>query len=172
MDAEGLYRKLIEPIEEQMMATVGRLVRDPDDAADVFQDTLATVWSKLAEVDRHPNPHGYVLRVCISRSYDLLRRRRRRKEVVLDQDPAEAAPSDSTEVLSRQEQRSAVLRTITELPRNQALSVLLRAFHEASFEEVAEILGCATTTARSHFSKGIARLRELLDEIEIANGQE
>ncbi len=99
----------------------------------------------------------------IPRSYDLLRRRRRRKEVVLEQNRSEAIPSDSADVVLEKEQRSAVLQAVTQLPRNQALAVLLRAFDEASFDDIAEILGCATATARSHFSKGIARLRKLLE---------
>ena len=60
--ADDLYQRLIAPIERRMIDTVTRIVRDPDDSADVFQETLAAIWQKLSRIDRHPNPHAYIMR--------------------------------------------------------------------------------------------------------------
>lgn len=159
--AEELYGRLIAPIEEKMMATVARIVRHPDDAGDVFQEVLGVVWRKLRTIDRHPNPSGYILRVCVSRSYDALRRRVRRREVSLEPGSAEAIPAradppqDAGEALS-------IRRAIGALPPRQAQALLLRAVDGSPYGAIGEILGCSEATARSHVSKGRARLLKLL----------
>lgn len=48
------------------------------------------------------------------------------------------------------------------LPRKQALAVLMRVVQEQSYADIAAALGCTEQTARSHASKGRARLRQVL----------
>jgi DNA-directed RNA polymerase specialized sigma24 family protein len=72
------YERLIAPIEDRMIRSVWRIVRDPDDAEDAFQDALLMVWKRWGQVRRHPNPHALVLRICINAAHDMLRRRARR----------------------------------------------------------------------------------------------
>ena len=63
-----LYQALLAPIEQRMILGVARLVRDEDDAADAFQNALEQIWKNLERIRRHPNPHGYILRLCTSAS--------------------------------------------------------------------------------------------------------
>ena len=56
-----MYQRLIEPIEERMIAIVTRIMQDHHDAMDVFQEVLAVVWKKLKAIDRHPNAQAYIL---------------------------------------------------------------------------------------------------------------
>lgn len=162
--AEEIYSALIAPIEERMMRTVGRLVRDPEEAADVFQNALAQIWRDLKKIHRHPNPQAYILRLCVSVSYDALRRRarRRRWEVPLEgQEPVSPSDDPSTS-LRALEERDGLLAAIAGLPGHQAQAILLRVMEEQSFAAIAQALGCSEPTARSHVSKGKQRLREIL----------
>ena len=43
--ADDVFEKLISPIENRMIGVVWRIVLDPDEAEDVFQDVLAIIWS-------------------------------------------------------------------------------------------------------------------------------
>ncbi len=166
--AEELYAALIEPIEDRMIAIVMRLVRDREDAADVFQEVLATVWSKLAQIHRHPNPQAYVLRICVSHSYDALRvrARRRKLEVPLEPEHIEdrAAAPVATEEPGERDVEAMVRAAVFSLPVQQAQAVLLRLLDGESYPIIGRILECSEMTARSHVSKGRARLREILSE--------
>ena len=51
-----MYERLIDPIEERMIAVVTRSMQDHHDAQDVFQEVLAVIWKKLKTLDRTPIP--------------------------------------------------------------------------------------------------------------------
>jgi len=159
---DALYERLIAPAEDMMLRIVSRIVAPPEDAEDVLQEVLAVIWRKLPSLDRHPNPQAYILRICLSCSVDHLRRRRRRREVPLRADEPEP-PRSPTDNLATHETIAAVREAIRTLPPKQAQAVLLHALDGSSYAVIGEVLGCAEQTARSHFSKGIARLRDTLE---------
>ena len=164
IDADSLYERLLRPIEGQMIRTVARIVRDPQDAEDVFQDALVIIWHKLDRICRHPNPQGYILRICITRSYDLLRKkmRRRRFEIRLETLKARLRPKGSGLLPEVGDKTDTILGAISMLPPKQGQAVLLRAIEGSAYDVIANILGCSEPTARSHFSKGKARLEKIL----------
>ncbi|MFH1743710.1 MAG: sigma-70 family RNA polymerase sigma factor [bacterium] len=165
--ADKVYGELIGPIEDRMMRTVARIVQDPDDAADAFQNALAYIWKNLKKIHRHPNPHGYILRVCVSAAYDVLRHRARlsHREASIDMELHLAPDSPEHPTLAR-ETVQRIRNGIASLPRKQAQAVLLRAFDNESFEFIGKALGCSESTARSHVSKGFARLRQILSGLD------
>ena len=163
--ADELYQRLIAPIEAKMIAIVSRIVGPRDEAADVFQEALAVVWQKLPRIDRHPNPHAYILRICINLSYEALRRRRRReRELSVLCDLARQQMLSREKPPIEQESINAIYDAIRSLPRHQAKAILLRLVDNTPYEAIGDILGCSEATARSHVSKGKVRLREMLPD--------
>ncbi|MBD3265732.1 sigma-70 family RNA polymerase sigma factor [bacterium] len=168
-EADRVYRELIEPVKKRMMTAISRLVRNPDDAADVFQDALFKIWAYLDRILEHPNPHAYILNICNSVAYDFLRKR----NITVPNSPhlsyqidGDATTADS--VIHKQELIAIIQRALANLPLQQAQAVFLRLFEEESFRAIASVLDCTEATARSHFSKGLARLRNVLNEWDIS----
>ena len=147
-----------------MIAIVSRIMRNPDDAADVFQEVLAVIWRKLPRINCHPNPHAYILRICVSRSYDALRKRIRCREVRLDTDKAAAIPAKTDRPSTLCQTAASIRQAVTHLPPNQAHAVLLRIIDQTPYDAISRILGCSENTARSHFSKGKAKLQKILSQ--------
>jgi len=162
---EGYYATLIAPVEDRMMRSIWRVVRDADDADDALQDALAIIWKRLDRIRRHPNPQALVLKICIDSAYDVLRKRlrgRRREDLeAVERELADSRPQP-LEVASGRENRAAVLRAIGELPRNQGRAVLMRIIEEQPYSAIAEALGCEEATARAHVKRGRDRLAQLL----------
>jgi RNA polymerase sigma factor (sigma-70 family) len=172
--SDELYERLISPIEKRMIGIVARIVRDPEDVADVFQEVLALIWAKLERIDRHPNPHAYIIRICITRSYDALRKRgrRRRREIRLESIKAKMWSARSLGYIKEGDKLTAIREAIAMLPPNQGQAVLLRLMEDSPYHTIAGVLGCSEATARSHFSKGKARLVKLLSELGISSYKE
>ena len=64
---QRLYERLIQPIESQMIRTIWRIIRDPDEAEDVLQDTLGIIWKRL---DRIRSTAGTPHRLASGSSHD------------------------------------------------------------------------------------------------------
>lgn len=152
-----------------MIRIVWRIVLDQEEAEDVFQEILTKIWAKLDTIQQHPTPHAYILRICVTKSYDALRRRYRRQryEVFLETIKARFLPEYPNELIGGFEQRAAMRDAIALLPHQQGQAILLRIMEGAPYASIGTILGCSEKTARSHFSKGKARLKQILTRMGI-----
>ena len=166
LDEHREYERLIGPIEDQMIRAVWGITQDPEDAEEAFQDALSVIWRRWHRIQRHPNPHALVLRICLNAAYDLLRKkiRRRRREALAEIRTAvqSLTPAES---LDSRERESAIFRAIGQLSRNQATAVFMRLVQGRSYDEIAQVLGCKSATVRKHVERGRDRLRELLAPI-------
>ncbi len=168
------YERFIQPIEGQMMRCVWRVVQDPIDAADAFQNAMATIIERLGYIERHPNPKALVLRICINAAYDYRRRsstRRKHETSGALPEVADPAPGVADRMMAR-EQRQAVLDAIGRLPRRQAETVLMRLLLEQSYADISQALGCNEATVRTHFLRGRARLSRTLAPLIQLNSRE
>jgi RNA polymerase sigma factor (sigma-70 family) len=59
-------------------------------------------------------------------------------------------------------ERRVVVRALAQLPIRQRQVVVLRFFEDLSVEQTAELIGSSTGTVKTHTSRALARLRELL----------
>lgn len=159
------YEVLIKPLEPKMIRSIWRIVRNGEDAQDALQEALATIWNRWGRIRKHPNPQALVLKICIDAACDALRRRIRLGRREASQTPSgqwlDPAPSAAQE-LARQELRAEILQAIGQLPRNQAEAILMRLVQELPYEAIAQAMGCAEATVRTHIARGRARLCQLL----------
>lgn len=167
-DQQSEYTTLIQPVEEQMMRTVWRVTRDPDDAEDAFQEALLTIWRQWDQIRKHPNPHAFILRICLNAAHDLLRRKTRQRKW-LDASAnlphlLDHAPSIVQEI-SAAEESSQVLAAIGSLSKNQAQAILLHTVEEIPYIDVASAMHCREVTVRKHVARARARLRILLSHL-------
>jgi len=160
---------MVRPLENRMMRSIWRIVRQREAAEDALQDALALIWRKRHEVARHPNPQALILRIAVTSAYDAVRkgRRRLRHEVqgLPEGQALDNAPSAATQIDNR-DLRAAILRAIGRLPRRQATAVLLHIVEEQSYEDIAQAMGCSESTVRVHVARGRAGLaRQLAHEL-------
>ena len=165
MDQRPEYERLIAPIADRMMRAVWRILRDPDEADDAFQEALLKVWKRWDQIRRHPNPHALVLRICVHSAQDTLRRKARRRkwtdaegipEAVVDQ------KRSAVELLAEAEQSAEVRRAITTLSKNQAQAVQMHLVEGIPYADVAAAMDCREATVRKHVARARAKLRALL----------
>jgi RNA polymerase sigma factor (sigma-70 family) len=164
-DRRQEYERLIAPIEDRMMRAVWRVLRDPQDAEDAFQEALLKVWNRWDRIRVHPNPHALVLQICVYAAHDLLRRKVRQGKWLEAIAIPEAIPDTSASVIQNidgAEHNAQVLGAIGLLPKNQARAILMHAVEEIPYGDIAAALGCREVTVRKHVARARARLRTLL----------
>lgn len=163
------YEQLIAPVESQMMRSIWRIVRNREAAEDTMQDALTIIWKKLDRVCRHPNPHAFILKICVNAAYDTLRQRtrvRQREESAKIQEFPAGSETNGLERLEKKNIELEILDAIRRLPKKQALAVLMRIVQDQPYNSIAQALDCSEVTVRIHVSKGRAKLSRWLSHLD------
>jgi RNA polymerase sigma-70 factor (sigma-E family) len=152
--------------EEWAVADMPRLRRlahllmgNPEDAADLLQETLIRVGLAWKRIDRDPG--GYASRTMARLAW---RQWRRRSREHADRLAAVATRDSHTEPgFARSEARMFLRDALLELGVRQRTVVVLRFYSDLTAREIADTLGCSTGTVKSQLSRALAKLRSRLD---------
>jgi len=130
-----------------------RLLGDQAAADDVAAEALARVFARWDRLESLPHRNAWAMRVTANLALDSLRRRR--PSVA----PAAAAhPQDALAV------RLALVAALRELPSRQREVVVLRYLADYSEQDVANALGIAPGSVRTHMQRGLESLRRHLGD--------
>ena len=152
---------------------VYRIVRNPEDTEDVVQDSLLKAYRHLREFRESCGFSQWITRIAINTALMLLRKRKSRPEVSLDQagetDQTWSTweipdPSPDTErTYATQEALEFMSRAIKSLP--PLYRCVLEQYHaqEKSLREAADKLGITVASAKSRLFRARRTLRSMLE---------
>ncbi|MEU8793156.1 SigE family RNA polymerase sigma factor [Streptomyces sp. NPDC048643] len=129
-------------------------------AEDLLQEALVKLWSVWPKVADEA-PEAYVRKI-LARAAARSARRRWWGERPVEQLPDLAQTGDESAAVV---ERSRLEAALAQLPPRQRAAVVLRYYQDLPERQVAEVLGCPLGTARSHASRGVARLRQILADV-------
>ena len=134
---------------------------DREAARDVVQDALVAVYLRWRRLIAGGEPDAYARRIIVNRHISWWRRLGRRERLTaFDVDhPAVAEPAQdglADTHLAR--------RLLAGLPARQRAAVALRFYDDLAFAEIATVLDCTESTARSYVHRALERLRAELRE--------
>jgi RNA polymerase sigma factor (sigma-70 family) len=130
-----------------------RLLGDRTEAEDVAAETCARAYSRWRAVSDFAEP--WCVRVSGNLALDLLRARSRATRRGHQQ------PFERDEIAAST-QRLDLYRALTQLPRRQREVVVLRFLGDQTEEQTAALLGVSAGSVKTHGSRGLSRLRELI----------
>lgn len=160
------------------------------EAEEAVQDALARACEAIDDLRDPGAATGWFLRIVTTQCLRTLRRRRLKRKLLgwlpgmgdatLDAAPtrgeselgvpdiaermhagSEAQPSDA---LVNRETLGALLAQLDTLSAQQRTALVLRYGHDLPVGEVATLLGVELATAKTHLVRGLARLRDLMEE--------
>jgi RNA polymerase sigma-70 factor (sigma-E family) len=149
------FEEFAEAETPRLLGLAFALTGNEHDAWDLVQESLVRValkWRRLAD----QNPGGYIRTTLVRLNVDRLRRLRR--ERLTDRLPEKEAPVQLVQHVD-----PWLLAALGELSPRQRSAVVLRVFDDLDHGAIARALGCSVGTARSHLSRGLARMRELTE---------
>jgi RNA polymerase sigma-70 factor (ECF subfamily) len=169
-DVDSAFPELVSSYRQAVYTTALRTSGREVDAADLAAEAFLRAYQALR---RYPPERIRELRLrpwLITIALNLWRNQvrtasRRPAQVSLDSAPEPRAGSGGPEEhLRRRELSTAVADLLGELSDAQRIAVVLRHIVGLSLSETAVILGCPEGTAKSHVSRGLARLRTLMTD--------
>ncbi|TKT75307.1 sigma-70 family RNA polymerase sigma factor [Aquamicrobium sp. LC103] len=135
------------------------LAQNADKADDLVQETLVKAWDKQSSFQPGTNLKAWIFTILRNEFYSQMRKRGRE---VQDSDgaiTARLAVHPSQHGSMDLDDFRAALET---LPEDQREAIILIGASGFSYEEAAEICGCAVGTIKSRVSRARARLQEVL----------
>jgi RNA polymerase sigma-70 factor (sigma-E family) len=142
------------------LRTAVLLTGDWHTAEDLVQTCLAKLYRVWHRLDTDVDPDGYLRRMLVNTQRSWWRARWR-QEAPVEVVPDRAIEGDGQE---RHALADTVRRALAALPVRQRAVLVLRYFEDLSEAQVADLLGCSVGTVKTHTSRGIRRLRELLGD--------
>ena len=145
-----------------------RLLRDPEDASDAAQEALAKLCIRLKQFRGDSQFSTWLHRLVVNTCHDAAERRKVRVHEPLAEDLSSGPDADPVRAAGMSELRRELCDSLAGVSPQQAQVVLLKDALGYSFDEIAEASGMPVGTAKCHAHRGRNRLRERLEEREVA----
>jgi RNA polymerase sigma-70 factor (ECF subfamily) len=159
-EASEAFREELTALIPKMRAFGRTMCGDAASGDDLAQDSLLKAWTAHGSYRPGTNMKGWVFMIMRNGFYSDKRRSWRRVEMDEARERSLLAVSNPTAALELDEVRRALQR----LPEEQREALLLIGAGGFSYEEVAEIAGCAVGTIKSRVSRARDAIALILAE--------
>lgn len=143
---------------EKMVKLASMYVDQREAAEEVVQDAFVKLLKGNYRIAEGAEA-AYLRRMVVNGAHSALRKRRvRRRHIGDEPGPVAAAEEEGVD----RSERERILHAVRQLPRNQAAVIVLRYYLDLSEADIAETLGIARGSVKSHAHRGLARLHKIL----------
>jgi RNA polymerase sigma-70 factor (ECF subfamily) len=138
------------------------LLRDPEDARDAAQESLAKLVVRIQQFRGESQFATWLHRLVVNTCKDYAQARAVRRTEPLLADERPARDGDPVAAVAGSETRRELGRRLAELPPPQATVVALKDAFDLGFAEISALTGLPIGTAKCYAHRGRASLRERL----------
>jgi RNA polymerase sigma-70 factor (ECF subfamily) len=165
------FNQLVRRWERPIFALAYRTLGREEDARDVTQETFLRAFRALPGFKGDAKFSSWLYRIALNLCRDWMRRDRRApmvdvpEGVEIHELAAEKQETVSVEDLAaRAELSGAVAEAMQKLPEEQRTAIILKEYHGLTFQEIAELMHCPLSTAKTRLYQGLTLLRRYLAE--------
>jgi RNA polymerase sigma-70 factor (ECF subfamily) len=168
------FDELVDLYSARLFGYFCRLTGSRHDAEDLLQELFVRVVRTIEQYEHDGRFEAWLFRIATNLVRDRVRRAKRAAHVSFQPrsaeggdpieelaDPATDQPSSG---IDRAEQIDRLQDALARLPEAEREVILLRHFSQLPFKEVADAMGTPLGTALARAHRGLARLRELMDQ--------
>lgn len=167
-DDERAFGQLVSRYESKVYSLALKMLRNPEDAEDVLQDTFLRAYRGIKSFKGNSTFSTWVYRITANSALMRLRKRQLPTVSIDDADEREApiniadwAPGPVEQMLN-QETQAAMTEAIEALPPEFRQVFVLRDIEELSNAEVAEILDLSVAAVKSRLHRARLKVRNRL----------
>jgi RNA polymerase sigma-70 factor (sigma-E family) len=162
---EDEFTAYVAASSARLRRTAFLICGDWQHAEDAVQNAMVKLYTSWARVRDRESLDGFVRTTLVRGLIDESRRPWRREH------PVEVLPERIASGAGRSgsDDRMTILGALAAVPPRQRAVLVLRFYQDCDVAEAALLLGCSEGTVKSQTARGLARLRELLGDVELAH---
>lgn len=163
---KAAFGKIVEAYQGPVFNLAYRMMGNPGEAEEAAQEAFIRAFTRLDSYNPNHKFSTWMLSITSNYCIDLLRKRR---ALLLSIDeplpPHPALMSDKSKgpesQLEESEQQEMVQALLAELPADYRQAVVLRYWHELSYEEIAEMMDTSVSAIKSRLFRARRQLAEI-----------
>jgi len=153
------FESLLDRYQKPIFNVALRMVGDADDAADLTQTVFVRAYEKLGTYNDHYKFFSWLYKIAVNASINFLEQRKR-YDVLTDREVSqEPLVEDQVDASDRVEKLETA---ILELSTEYRIVIVLRHFHDLSYDEMGRILDLPEKTVKSRLFTARQLLKEIL----------
>lgn len=164
-DARARVEELFAQHSTEIHTYLSRMVRDPELAADLTQDTFVRAYRSLDTLQDPERARPWLFRIAHHLALDEIRRRRIVRMLPWSGESRGAAPS-AERIAMDARLSSSLERALARIPERQRAALLLAELNDLTGQELAQALGVSHVAARALLTRARESLRAALAEEE------
>ena len=157
------FTGLVEAYQRPVYNLAYRMLGNAEEAEDAAQETFLRVYQRITTYDPSRKFSSWILSIASHHCIDRLRRRRFTWVSLDEVLPWKWFPGqqvDPEKELDEQEQRDEMQSLLRKLPPHYRLVLVLRYWHEMSYEEICDITGNTVSAVKSRLHRARLMLGE------------
>jgi RNA polymerase sigma-70 factor (ECF subfamily) len=160
------FRKVVEKTSPMVFSVAFRMLGEENIARDIVQDTMVTIWQKLAKIKTAGSYKTWVYRITVNKCYDQLRRQKRQNESRFDDQTWALISNHITEegisVLDNEENARIISLLTDKLSPKQKTVFVLSELEEMQADEIAKITGMTRSAVKANLYYARKNIESLL----------
>ena len=140
-----------------------RFVHNHEDASDLAQDAFVRAWKGLKTFKGESALSTWLYRIAVNVCLNRVSAKTPLTEPIESTGHFEDVRLEGAQHAMIREERAAVVRkAIANLPEKQRATLILRAYHDMSHQQIADVLGSSVGAVKANFFHALANLKKLL----------
>jgi len=161
------FRKLVGLTSPFAFSVAFRMLGDEDQAKDIVQETMITIWQKLKKIKSAEVYKTWIYRIVVNKCYDQLRKRKRNPEFMADEQSWTLISNNISEGPSADLENKEIAQIINFLtnklsPKQKAVFILSD-LEEMSNDEISEITGISKSAVKANLHYARKNISEMVE---------
>ena len=165
------FNALVSRWEKRLYNYLLRLLRNREDALDICQEAFFKAYRNLSELEDAEKFPQWLFRIAHNLAFSQFRQHEPvRNADSWPEDDREGALARNDAVAGQGRAGSlfaveiefTVARALEALPAEQREAIVLKVYYGFQFSDIAEIMSCPLSTAKSRIYAGLAQLKDML----------